>query len=156
MNILYVLISVLVVLLCLYYRDSKIVISLVSQAIIDVERELNTKKGQDKLDEVVVRVRQSLPYYISIFITKSKLIDIIEFMFSILNKAFKLNRDIDIKGNERDFSININEGKSELSYTIEHRPNYDDNFLIYGKLKADTDFKGNNNASVEIGFQKKF
>lgn len=149
------LVIILIIVLCIYYRKTKYVISLVGNTIVDIEQEFNSKSGQDKLEEAVKRIRGKLPLPLSVLITKARLIDIIEFIFSIVNKAFNIEREFDIKGNERDFKINIDSKKSDISYTVEHKPNYDDSFILYGKLKADTDFRGHNNASVEIGFEKK-
>lgn len=151
--------AILLLGIALYFKESKIVIDLVGKTVIEVEQELNGAKGQEKLELAVTKIREKLPSYISIFITKGRLIDLIEFMLGIINNAFGINYKPDIKGNEADFDIKID---TKDTYSVELQ--YDTNekideeaigLNIYGKLKAETDFKGRNSASIEIGFQKK-
>lgn len=155
-----ILIFIPILLIAFYFRETKFVIDLVGRTVVEVEKEFNTKKGQEKLEIAVARIRKELPPYLSIFITKSKLIDIIEFVLNIVNDAFGLDYKVDIKGNEDDISIVLNHDKNysiDLGYqTNKNYTNSDSDFNIYGKIKAETDFKGRNNASIEVGFQKKF
>ncbi len=151
------LIFIPILLIAFYFRETKFVIDLVGRTVVEVEKEFNTKKGQEKLEIAVARIRKELPPYLSIFITKSKLIDIIEFVLNIVNDAFGLDYKVDIKGNEDDISIALNHNSIDLGYqTNKNYTNSDSDFNIYGKIKAETDFKGRNNASIEVGFQKKF
>lgn len=96
-----IVVLIVVSLILLYvFRGTKQVIDIVGKVIIEVETSCNTEKGQQKLDMAVTKIRERLPKFISIFITKSMLVSIIEFMLNILGKAFSLEKQIDIKGNE--------------------------------------------------------
>ena len=89
-----------IVVLLYVYRETKVVIDIVGNAIVETEKACNTEKGQEKLDYAVAEVRKKLPKIVSIFITKSVLVSIIEFMLNFIGKAFNVNKKVDIKGNE--------------------------------------------------------
>ena len=88
-----------------------------------------------------------MPSYISIFITQKNLIRIIEFILKIAKRGFSLDNQI---------KINY-EAPLPTTVGIELEQSKSDNGLtIYGNVKANTDFHGKNNASVEVGFKKRF
>ena len=156
-------VGIILLVLAFYFRNVKIVVTIVSNVIIKVEKELNTATGQVKLESAVAQIESQLPSYLSIFITKSNLVSLIEFMLNIISKGFGIDYEADIIGNDDDITFNLTNSKETNLKGFDIR--YDSNvrardresdFNIYGKLKMETDFKGNDRAGVEIGFKKNF
>lgn len=157
------IVSIIFLVLAFYFRNVKIVVSIVSNTIIKVEKELNTATGQAKLESAVSQIESQLPSYLSLFITKSNLVSLIEFMLNIISKGFGIDYEADIIGNDDDITFNLTNNKETglKGFDIRYDSNskvrdMESNFNIYGALKAETDFRGNDKASIEIGFQKKF
>lgn len=136
-----------------YFKESKFVINLIGQTIVEIERDLNGKDGQQKLEEATKRIREKLPPYLSLFFTKAMIVNMIEFMLNVINKGFGLDYKVDVKGNESKIDIDIEDNKLITEYKTEVQEN---NLRVYGKLKGETDFKGRNNATIEVGFEKRF
>ena len=153
----YIFIGLVIILLpiAFYFKEAKTVIDIVGNTIVEVEKACNTKQGQDKLELAVIKIRERLPRYLSMFITKSMLVSIIEFLLNILNKAFDINHTVNIKGNDLKLDLDLtSQDKKSMGFSYEVVNEKD--FTIYGKVKGETDFKGKNNATIEIGFQKRF
>lgn len=94
-------ILIITVIILLYvFRQTKTVIDIVGNAIVETEKACNTEKGQEKLDMAVAMIKEKLPRILSIFITKSMLVSIIEFMLNFIGKAFKVEKKVDIIGND--------------------------------------------------------
>ena len=93
-------ILVAIVVLLILFRETKQVVEIVGYAIVEAEKACNSKKGQEKLDYAVKRVQDRLPKILSIFISKYIIVSIIEFMLNFIGKAFKVNKTVDIIGNE--------------------------------------------------------
>ena len=153
MYLIYLCVILLIIVILFYFRESKVVVEIVGNVVVEVEKELNNKEGQEKLEVATMRIKESLPKYLSIFISKAMVVNMIEYMLNILNKAFDINNTVDIKGNDVHIDLDLkNEYKSiELTKDIVQ----DSDFIVYGKVRGETDFRGKNNASIEIGFQKK-
>lgn len=92
--------GVLVIILLFIFKESKIVIDTVGNAIVEAETKLNSEDGQKRLEYAVSVVQDKLPRFAKIFITKKMIVSIIELMLNSMNKAFKIDKNIDIKGNE--------------------------------------------------------
>lgn len=92
--------GVLVIVLLVIFRESKIVIDTVGNAIVEAETKLNSEDGQKRLEYAVSLVKSKLPKFAKIFITKKMIVSIIELMLNSMNKAFKIEKNVDIKGNE--------------------------------------------------------
>ena len=99
-SIIIIAIVVLIFILLYIFRETKAVIEIVGNAIVETEKVCNTEKGQAKLDYAVKEIRARLPKIVSIFITKSVLVSLIEFMLNFIGKAFKVDKKVDIIGNE--------------------------------------------------------
>lgn len=93
-------IIIFILILLFIFRESKIVIEIVGKAIVEAEDKLNGEEGQKKLDYAVLKVQEKLPKILKPLVTKSIIVSIIEIMLKFMNDAFKLNKEIDIKGNE--------------------------------------------------------
>lgn len=92
--------GVLVIVLIFIFKESKIVIDTVGNAIVEAETKLNSEDGQKRLEYAVSLVKSRLPKFAGIFITKKMIVSIIELMLNSMNKAFKIEKNVDIKGNE--------------------------------------------------------
>lgn len=92
--------GLLVIILLFIFKEAKIVVEVVGKAVVEAETTLNGEEGQKKLDYAVQKVQELLPKPIKAFVTKSLIVTIIEVMLKFMNDAFKLNKNIDIKGNE--------------------------------------------------------
>ena len=92
--------GVLVIVLLFIFRESKIVIDTIGNAIVEAETKLNSEDGQKRLDYAVTLVQNKLPTFAKIFITKKMIVSLIELMLNSMNKAFKIDKTVDIKGNE--------------------------------------------------------
>lgn len=98
----YVLVAIFIIgiILAIIFRQSKYVIKIVGEAIVEAEKKLNSESGQKRLEYAVERIEEQLPYLLKPFMTKRILVSIIEFMLNFMNDAFKTGKIVDIKGND--------------------------------------------------------
>lgn len=96
----YIIGAVLIIVLVIVFRESKYVIKLVGDSIVQAEKQLNSEDGQKRLEFAVTQVQQKLPVILKPFVTKYMIVSMIETMLNFMNDAFKLGKTIDIKGNE--------------------------------------------------------
>ena len=153
MYLIYLCVILLIIVILFYFRESKVVVEIVGNVVVEVEKELNNKEGQEKLEVATMRIKESLPKYLSIFISKAMVVNMIEYMLNILNKAFDINNTVDIKGNDVHIDLDLKNEYKSIEFTKDIVQ--DSDFIVYGKVRGETDFRGKNNASIEIGFQKK-
>lgn len=92
--------GLIVVVLVFVFREIKGVVDIVGKAIVEAETKLNGEEGQKKLDYAVTQIQAHLPVFAKPFVTKSMLVTLIENMLNSMNDYFKIEREIDIKGNE--------------------------------------------------------
>lgn len=95
-----VFVAIIVVILFIIYRQSKYVIKIVGEAIVEAEKRLNSESGQKRLEYAVEKIEEQLPYILKPLMTKRILVSIIEFMLNFMNDAFKTGNTVDIKGND--------------------------------------------------------
>lgn len=95
-----VALAIIMIILAVVFRESKYVIKIVGEAIVEAEKKLNSESGQKRLEYAVERIEDQLPYLLKPFMTKRILVSIIEFMLNFMNDAFKTGKTIDIKGND--------------------------------------------------------
>lgn len=99
-NYVSVALVVIVIVLLYIFRQSKLVINIVGNAIIETEKKFNSESGQIKLDHAVETVQSKLPFILRIILTKYVIVSLIEYMLNFIGKAFKIDKEVDIKGNE--------------------------------------------------------
>lgn len=92
--------GILVIVLLFVFKETKIVIDTVGNAIVEAETKLNSEEGQKRLEYAVKIIQDRLPRFARILITKSMIVSLIELMLNSMNKAFKIDKNVDIKGNE--------------------------------------------------------
>lgn len=95
-----VALAIIMIILAIVFRESKYVIKIVGEAIVEAEKKLNSESGQKRLEYAVERIEEKLPCLLKPFMTKSILVSIIEFMLNFMNDAFKTGKIVDIKGND--------------------------------------------------------
>lgn len=98
----YVIVGILLLILILLFifRQTKIVINIVGNAIVETEKKFNSEKGQAKLDHAVEIVQNKLPFFLRVIMTKYVIVSLIEYLLNFIGKAFKIDKVVDIKGNE--------------------------------------------------------
>lgn len=82
------------------FRECRLIKKVILEAIVTAETKLNGQTGQAKLDYVVTTVGQKLPKWVSIFVTKKMIVDIVEESLNFVSAMYKLEHEVDIKGNE--------------------------------------------------------
>lgn len=107
-----VLLVVVLIVVAVIFREKTAVKAIIKEAIRYSAEYLNGKEGQEKMDAAVKYVQEhsnSLPFlariFVERFVTKAKLVDMIEKIYQILKDSLKLefpDELIDIKGNEDD------------------------------------------------------
>lgn len=152
---------IIIIVLCIVKKQY----GLFKKAIQEAERIFNSGEGQQKLEYAVEFIKSKTPIYLKPFITKKLIVSIIEWLLNKGADAIGMEEDIDIKGNESDIDINtkikdeLGKSSVEVRYDSNEKvankiANKESDTNIYGAVKAETDFHGKNNASVEIGIQK--
>ena len=87
-----VALAIIMIILAVVFRESKYVIKIVGEAIVEAEKKLNSESGQKRLEYAVERIEEQLPYLLKPFMTKRILVSIIEFMLNFMNDAFKTGK----------------------------------------------------------------
>lgn len=91
----------------LFGKGSKPLIKLVDEAVVSAENSFNSGEGKQKLEFAFNFIEKNLnllPWYVKsfmfLFVTKKRIIDLIETSLNRLSIAFGSGRKVDIKGNE--------------------------------------------------------
>lgn len=92
--------GVVIIILLFIFKETKTVMNVVGKAIVDAETKLNGEEGQKRLDYAIAQVQNNLPVFVKPFVTKYLIVTLIENMLNFMNGAFKIERKVDIKGNE--------------------------------------------------------
>lgn len=82
------------------FRECRLIKKVILEAIVTAETKLNGQSGQAKLSYVVTTVDQKLPKWVSIFVTKKMIVDIVEESLNFVSAMYKLEHKVNIKGNE--------------------------------------------------------
>lgn len=154
------LICVIVILYVL--RKTPTAIKIITDGITEAERSLNGEKGQEKLDVAVDYIRGQIPFILKFFVSKYTLVTVIEILLTFGAKFFDIDKKIDIIGNDgfaiKDVNANIEKEVVSFGVAVEkgEEPELaDSDSYVYGALKGKTDFRGNDEASIEFGIKKK-
>ena len=159
-SIIIVFLALIVIILLYIFRKTPVAIKIITEGIEKAEQSLNGEKGQEKLDVAVDYIQTKTPFLLRFLVTKSALVTLIELLLKFGVKVFGVSTNIDIVGNENDITKDVNVGIEDnvMSFDVEvgkgAEINEDSDSYIYGAVKAETDFHGNDKASVEIGIKK--
>lgn len=97
------IISIIIVVIgIIVFKESKMVKQIVLDAVVSAETNLNSEGGQAKLENVVTVVKQKLPKFVSIFVTRKMIVDIVEESLNFVSTMYDLKHKVDIKGNEEE------------------------------------------------------
>lgn len=97
------IISIIIVIIgIIVFKESKMVKQIVLDAVVSAEANLNSEGGQAKLENVVTVVKQKLPKFVSIFVTRKMIVDIVEESLNFVSTMYDLKHKVDIKGNEEE------------------------------------------------------
>lgn len=97
------IISIIIVIIgIIVFKESKMVKQIVLDAVVSAEANLNSEGGQAKLENVVTVVKQKLPKFVSIFVTRKMIVDIVEESLNFVSTMYDLKHRVDIKGNEEE------------------------------------------------------
>lgn len=100
------IISIIIVIIgIIVFKESKMVKQIVLDAVVSAEANLNSEGGQAKLENVVTVVKQKLPKFVSIFVTRKMIVDIVEESLNFVSTMYDLKHKVDIKGNEEEVVI---------------------------------------------------
>ena len=160
-SIIIIFLALIVIILLYIFRKTPVAIKIITEGIEKAEQSLNGEKGQEKLDVAVDYIQTKTPFLLRFLVTKSALVTLIELLLKFGVKVFGVdNCVVDIIGNESDITKDINVGIEDnvMSFDVEvgkgQEINKDSDSYIYGAVKGETDFHGNDKASVEIGIRK--
>lgn len=159
-SIIIIFLALVVIILLYIFRKTPVAIKIITEGIEKAEQSLNGEKGQEKLDVAVDYIQTKTPFLLRFLVTKSALVTLIELLLKFGVKVFGVSTNIDIVGNENDITKDVNVGIEDnvMSFDVEvgksAEINEDSDSYIYGAVKAETDFHGNDKASVEIGIKK--
>lgn len=155
---LFILGLIVLLIILIIFRTKPFVQDIVRNAVIETEELLNSESGQDKLIFATEIVKSKLPFIFKIFITKRTIVTLIEKTLNTLSISFKLNKIVDIKGND-DVPIKLNVGQDDkhtnFNVIVGEKKQTDSDTNIYGCVKTTTDWHDETNTSIEIGFKKK-
>ena len=107
--IIFTVIGALIVIFVYYLfgKGSKPLIRLVDEAVVSAENSFNSGEGKQKLEFAFNFIEKNLnflPWYVKsfalLFLTKKRIIDLIEMSLNRLSIAFGSGKKVDIKGNE--------------------------------------------------------
>ena len=107
--IIFTVIGALIVILVYYLlgKGSKPLIRLVDEAVVSAENSFNSGEGKQKLEFAFNFIEKNLnflPWYVKsfalLFLTRKRIIDLIEMSLNRLSIAFGSGKKVDIKGNE--------------------------------------------------------
>lgn len=107
--IIFTVIGALIVIFVYYLlgKGSKPLIRLVDEAVVSAENSFNSGEGKQKLEFAFNFIEKNLnflPWYVKsfalLFLTRKKIIDLIEMSLNRLSIAFGSGKKVDIKGNE--------------------------------------------------------
>ena len=160
-SIIIIFLALVVIILLYIFRKTPVAIKIITEGIEKAEQSLNGEKGQEKLDVAVDYIQTKTPFLLRFLVTKSALVTLIELLLKFGVKVFGVNNCVvDIIGNENDITKDVNVGIEDnvMSFDVEVGKGVeideDSDSYIYGAVKAETDFHGNDKASVEIGIKK--
>lgn len=159
-SIIIVVLFIIILVLLYVFRKTPTVIKIITEGIAEAENNLNGKKGQEKLDMAVDYIQSKTPFILKFIVTKSTVVTVIELLLKFGIKVFGVTKEIDIIGNDsaeiKDINMQIEE--KTASFDVEmakgDEPKGSDSY-IYGAVKGETDFHGNDQASIEVGIKKK-
>ena len=107
--IIFTVIGALIVIFVYYLlgKGSKPLIRLVDEAVVSAENSFNSGEGKQKLEfafNFIEKNLNCLPWYVKsfalLFLTRKRIIDLIEMSLNRLSIAFGSGKKVDIKGNE--------------------------------------------------------
>lgn len=107
--IIFTIIGALIVIFVYYLlgKGSKPLIRLVDEAVVSAENSFNSGEGKQKLEFAFKFIEKNLnflPWYVKsfalLFLTRKRIIDLIEMSLNRLSIAFGSGKKVDIKGNE--------------------------------------------------------
>lgn len=107
--IIFTVIGALIVIFVYYLlgKGSKPLIRLVDEAVVLAENSFNSGEGKQKLEFAFNFIEKNLnflPWYVKsfalLFLTRKRIIDLIEMSLNRLSIAFGSGKKVDIKGNE--------------------------------------------------------
>ena len=107
--IIFTVIGALIVVFAYYLfgKGSKPLIKLVDEAVVSAENSFNSGEGKQKLEFAFNFIEKNLnflPWYVKsfalLFLTRKRIIDLIEMSLNRLSIAFGSGKKVDIKGNE--------------------------------------------------------
>ena len=107
--IIFTIIGALIVIFVYYLlgKGSKPLIRLVDEAVVSAENSFNSGEGKHKLEFAFNFIEKNLnflPWYVKsfalLFLTRKRIIDLIEMSLNRLSIAFGSGKKVDIKGNE--------------------------------------------------------
>lgn len=107
--IIFTIIGALIVIFVYYLlgKGSKPLIRLVDEAVVSAENSFNSGEGKQKLEFAFNFIEKNLnflPWYVKsfalLFLTRKRIIDLIEMSLNRLSIAFGSGKKVDIKGNE--------------------------------------------------------
>ena len=107
--IIFVVIGALIVIFVYYLlgKGSKPLIRLVDESVVLAENSFNSGEGKQKLEFAFNFIEKNLnflPWYVKsfalLFLTRKRIIDLIEMSLNRLSIAFGSGKKVDIKGNE--------------------------------------------------------
>jgi phage holin, LL-H family len=107
--IIFTVIGALIVIFVYYLlgKGSKPLIRLVDEAVVSAENSFNSGEGKQKLEFAFNFIEKNLnflPWYVKsfalLFLTRKRIIDLIEMSLNRLSIAFGSGKKVDIKGNE--------------------------------------------------------
>jgi phage holin, LL-H family len=99
--------SIVIFVYYLLGKGSKPLIRLVDEAVVSAENSFNSGEGKQKLEFAFNFIEKNLnflPWYVKsfalLFLTRKRIIDLIEMSLNRLSIAFGSGKKVDIKGNE--------------------------------------------------------
>lgn len=107
--IIFTILGALIVIFVYYLlgKGSKPLIRLVDEAVVSAENSFNSGEGKQKLEFAFNFIEKNLnflPWYVKsfalLFLTRKRIIDLIEMSLNRLSIAFGSGKKVDIKGNE--------------------------------------------------------
>lgn len=107
--IIFTVIGALIVIFVYYLlgKGSKPLIRLVDEAVVSAENSFNSGEGKQKLEFAFNFIEKNLnflPWYVKsfalLFLTRKRIVDLIEMSLNRLSIAFGSGKKVDIKGNE--------------------------------------------------------
>lgn len=153
----WVVIAVVLIGLIFVYvkRTNAYVMEIVDNGIVEAEKHFNSKEGKKKLAYATVKIKEKLPKILSILVTESMIIRLVEHSLNKLSAKFRLERRVELQGKS---IINIQDiNLHDKTVTLEtHKILEDKDTELYANVQGKTDFKGRNEGRVEVGIKKKF